>query len=86
MQKRQGGSAKEINVHDAQKQCIMPRRQEQFKRYGIPSVLCVQIQVVKSVWIAQMLQSMAVKHIVKLATQTYLDQEGTDMPEELPDL
>ena len=86
MQTRQGGLAKEINVHDAQKQCITPRRQEQFKRYGIPSVLCVQIQVVKNVWIAQMLQSMAVKHIVKLATQTYLDQEGTDMPEELPDL
>ena len=86
MQARQGGLAKEINVYDARKQCIMPRRQEQFKRYGIPSVLCVQIQVVKNVWIAQMLQSMAVKRIVKLATQTYLDQEGTDMPEELPDL
>ena len=86
MQAKQGGLAKEINVHDAQKQCIMPRRQEQFKRYGIPSVLCVQIQVVKSVWIAQTLQSMAVKHIVKLATQTYLDQRGTDMLEELPDL
>ena len=86
MQAKQGGLAKEINVHDAQKQCIMRKRQEQFKRYGIPRVLCVQIQVAKSVWIARTLQSMAVKHIVKLATQTYLDQRGTDMLEELQDL
>lgn len=86
MQAKQGGLAKEINVHDAQKQCIMRRRQEQFKRYGIPRVLCVQIQVAKSAWIARTLQSMAVRHIVKLATQTYLDQRGTDMLEELPDL
>jgi len=86
VQAKQGGLAKEINVHDAQKQCIMRRRQEQFKRYGIPRVLCVQIQVAKSVWIARTLQSMAVMHIVKLATQTYLDQRGTDMLEELPDL
>ena len=86
MQAKQGGLAKEINVHDAQKQCIMRKRQEQFKRYGIPRVLCVQIQVAKSVWIARTLQSMAVKHIVKLVTQTYLDLRGTDMLEELPDL
>ena len=85
MQAKQGVLAKEINVHDAQKQYIMPRRQERFKRYGIPSVLSAQIQVVKSVWIARMLQSTAVKHIAKIATQTYLDQRGTDMREEVPD-